>query len=123
MKRLFLIGGFLAACVCLPFGVVAMLPRSGITKASFDGIQEGMTLGEVEEIFGRQLTQPSVEDEIVFQPLWYIGRQRKRISHACWHADDGSVVWITFGNDCIIAKQWHQSTKTFLDKIRRWLRL
>jgi hypothetical protein len=34
--------------------VLAMIPpRPGVTKANFDRIQEGMTLAEVQELFGR----------------------------------------------------------------------
>jgi hypothetical protein len=57
-KRLLLFGGFLADCVCLPLGMVAMMPPShGVTKANFDRIEVGMTAEEVVGILGPHATE------------------------------------------------------------------
>ena len=51
--RLLLIAGFLAACVCLPLGVAAMMQRSpGVTKANFDRLEIGMTSANAEKLLG-----------------------------------------------------------------------
>ena len=102
-KRLLLIA-FLPLTIAVTLGVLAMLPPSpGVTKANFDRIQEGMTLGEVEAIFGRegQMTE------------W--GRY--------WKADDGSGAFFQFRDHCVVYREWYESTETILDKLRRWLHL
>jgi hypothetical protein len=106
-KRLLLIAS-LPLVIVVVLGVLAMLPpRPGVTKANFDRIQEGMTMMEVEEIFGRE------------------GNQASRGRTVFWGADDGSGAAIGFGmsHDCVVGKHWHDSNETFLDKIRRWLHL
>jgi hypothetical protein len=45
----------LTLTIAVILGVLAMLPpRPGVTKANFDRIEKGMTLAEVEEIFGEK---------------------------------------------------------------------
>ena len=119
-KRLLLIGGFLAACVCLPLGIAALLPPTpGVTKANFDRVQEGMTMPEVRAILG--------EDSI---PRLSIGDDARTFNDR-WIADDGSEARILF--DCVVGQEeegyvvssmvWHESSETPFQKICRWLRL
>jgi hypothetical protein len=112
-KRLLLIAS-LPLFIIVTLGVLAMLPpddRPGVTKANFDRIEKGMTLDEVEGIFGR------VEDMDVM-PDWH-GPGRLAI----WCADDGVEARITFENDCVTEKSWFPSDETIPHKIRRWLHL
>jgi hypothetical protein len=117
-KRLLLFGGFLAACVCLPLGVVAMMPSSpGVTKANFDRIQEGMTKAQVQEIFG--------EEGRVSNLVFEIDRKKSRY-WMDFRANDWSLAWIAVHPDddeIVIEKKWQDSGETFSDKIRRWLHL
>jgi hypothetical protein len=100
--RLFLIAS-LPLVIAMTLGVLAMLPPSpGVTKAHFDRIEKGMTLGQVEQILGG--TQVPYKG-------WL------------WTADDGSWAVIAFENDCVAGKEWHDSAETIPDKIRRWLHL
>ena len=103
-KHLFLVGGFLAACICLPLGVVAIIPPGpGVTKANFDRIEIGMTKAQVEKIFG--------------------GEGELGADGCTWHADDGSFAFVWFIDDRVLRVQWLSSHDTFFDKIRRWLHL
>ena len=118
-KRLILIGGLLATCICVPLGVVAMMPpRPGVTKAKFDLIQDGMTKAEVTQIFGREPIDVSQLAE---------GRQTWHI----WLGDDGShtlvgsYALLRFRDDKVMIPWaiWRESNETHLQKLRRWLRL
>jgi hypothetical protein len=88
-----------------------MLPpddRPGVTKANFDRIEKGMTLAEVQQIFGQDGEGPWFPTESKNRTYWY------------W---DWPKVGIQFLDNCVIEKEWHNSEETILDKIRRWLRL
>jgi hypothetical protein len=104
-KRLLLIAT-LPLIIAVTLGVFAMVPSGpGVSKANFDRIQEGMTMAEVEEIFGgKGATAGMHEHTFVF-----------------WIANDGSSATVDFVNDCVGAKRWHDSDETILNKIRRWL--
>ena len=103
-KRLLLIGGFLAACVCLPLGVVAIMPPS------YDRIEKGMTRMEVEQILGAPRDPHTTWDRWLY-----------------WDAEDGSVAALRLGfglfNNSVIDGHWVDSNETILNKIRRWLHL
>ena len=111
-KRRYLISaGLLAACVGLALGVLAMLPpRPGVTKANFDRIKNGMTLTELEAIFGGEPNQ------FVFSSKGTcIGRG--------WIGPDEAYVYLTVSNESVTEKQWFVSTETFAERLRRWLHL
>ena len=112
MKRRYLIVAVsFAAIACLAVGVLAVLPpRPGVTKANFDRIEIGMTLEEVERIFGRpsdMLAGASKDDPTVFRN-WLVS------------LDSGAAV--DFRAERVYAKQW-QDRSTIFEKIRRWLHL
>ncbi len=111
-KRLLLIVGSLAACVCLLLGVLTMLPpRPGVTKANFGRIQEGMPLADVEGIFGRRGELWGFAGGDRFNWVWR------------WRAKDKSVVEVMVKSDCVTGKVWQDSDETFFDKIGHWLHL
>jgi hypothetical protein len=106
-KRLLLIAS-LPLTIAVTVGVLAMLPpRTGVTAANHDRIENGMTMAEVEEIFGREgfISNYSGTD------------------HRIWVADDRSQAVIFFSDDGVTDKDWEDSNETFLDKIRRVLHL
>ena len=107
--RLLLIGLFPLAVV-VALGVIAILPSGpGVTKSNFDRIENGMTTGEVEAIFGREGSIP-----VMHEHMW-----------VRWSANDGSgsVAWIGFVDNCVERKEWLDSDATILDRIRRVLHL
>ena len=110
-KRRLLLIAFLPLTVAVTVSVLAMLPPSaGVTKATFDRLQNGMPRAEVEQILGGR-GRPFLGDD----EAWML-----------WEADDGSWVTIVFKDDCIADKhwqRWYDSDKTLLDKLRRWLHL
>ena len=113
-KRLLLLAS-LPLTIVVILGVLAMLPPSpGVTKANFDCLQEGMTLAEVQKIFGEE---GEWFGEIT---LWEI---KAPWTGFVWLADDGSIAGIRFVDDCVTDKRWTISNETILDKIRRWLHL
>ena len=108
-KRLLLIA-FLPLIAVVVLGVLSILPpRPGVTKANFDRIEKGMTLGEVELIIGQRGLLAYRWDGIV--------------SGGHWEAEDGSSTAIMFVDGCVDDKRWLDSDETILDKIRRWLHL
>ena len=122
-KRLLLIGGFLAACVCLLLGVGAVMPTGpGVTKANFDRIQVGMTKPEVRAIFGRS--------EAFIAPA---SGEVPVANNENWGAADGSYASIWFSGGIpddleeedyrVVSMTWHESSETPFQKIRRWLHL
>jgi hypothetical protein len=110
-KRLALIA-VLPLAIAVTFGVLAMLPpRPRVTKANFDRVEKGMTVAEVEGIFGQSGELLIIEGD---------PREEGKI----WWADDGS--WARVGIDegrVTEKKHWNDSGEKFLDKIRRWLLL
>jgi hypothetical protein len=112
-KRCYLISAaVLVACVCVALGVLAMLPaQSGVTKANFDRIELGMTLAEVEGIFGHDGDKFDV-----------LGDEHRE--NIFWGASpyNGDMAVITFSNDLVCERHWGNEL-TFSDKLRRWLHL
>jgi hypothetical protein len=103
----------LAACVGIALGVLAMLlPSRGITKARLDRIQNGMTLAEVEQVFGRP-----ADDE------WVSPVSDKQV-WKYWERDENSigVAGVCFFEKRVVDTTW-TGEETFLDKFRSWLRL
>ena len=97
-KRLLLIGGFLAACVCLPLGVSLMMTDNGpgVTKANFDRIEEGMTEDDVTRILGR----PAYLSTPVSSPL------PQTIRRAYWQGDGEKKVSVTFYDEGAMGRSW-----------------
>ena len=112
-KRRYLISvAVLAACVCVVWIVIAMLPpRPGVTKANFDRIEMGMALTEVERIFGH------VGHEVTVR-----GNEHRKTIFWTETPYNGDVAIITFSNDLACDKQWGGGS-TFLGRLRRWLHL
>ena len=112
MKKRYLIATALfALCVCLALGVLALLPpRPGVTKANFDRIEIGMTVAEVDQIFG--------------PPSGYFDRTelipKRIITWEGWQ-DDG-MSEITFDtNGCVKEMAWQYHETSFLKRIFRHL--
>ena len=111
-KRLILIAAMLLAVFAVTLSILVLLPPSpGVTKANFDRIEKGMTVAEVEEIFGRGaniVTRDVVEKNDRFR---------------AWSEADGSRADIYFMDSFVTDKHWWESNETLFDKIRRWTHL
>ena len=104
-KRLLLVAGFLAACICLPLGAVAMIPSGrGVTTAKLEQIKYGMAKEEVEDIFGEQGTEE------------WMG-----VNSFIWQRDNGGSVAINFDSDNTVRHVFRHDPETTFQKIRRWL--
>jgi hypothetical protein len=97
----------LVACVCVAVGVLAALPRSGVTKANFDRIEYEMTREEVEAILGEPEQGMHGGGVVVFQ----------------WRRVDGAIIHVVMELGAVADKQFHSSTETIADKFRRWLHI
>ena len=108
-KRLILIAT-LPLAIIVTVGVLAMLPSSsGVTKATFDRIKDGMTRAEVQEILRDN------PEEV---------RTGGAYRSCGWRGDDGSVVLVVlFLDDTVVDMRWRGPSETILDKIRRCLGL
>lgn len=110
-KRHLICAGLLAACFALVLAVLASLPiRAGVTKAHYDGIEEGMTLAEVEEVFGKE--------GVVFH-----GYPNITALAYCWENEDRSFAILFFDDNRKVVEKakWGDSTENIGDKIRRWI--
>jgi|GEM_PF-2001684 len=108
-KRRFIYAGIFAACVALGLAVLTALPsRAGVTKANYDRIEEGMTLAEVQEVFGKE--------GIVFH-----GYPNKTAQAYCWQNTDCSLAILFFDDNRKVVEKakWAGSTESIGDKIRR----
>jgi hypothetical protein len=110
-KRLVRFALAAALCIGVVLVVLALMPRSQVTRANYDRITVGMTLAEVEELFGQKGG--------VFH-----GFANKRATTYYWQADDGALALIDFDDNERVAElaQWSDSTETIGDKLRRWTR-
>ena len=91
-KRTFIVAALFASLASVGFvAALLMLNGPGVTKANFDRIEEGMTLQEVEQIFGT--------------PGKYTWG-----GHT-WQADDGASVFVefAFSGESAGHKTWEDS--------------
>jgi hypothetical protein len=115
-RRLFLIASLpLAVCVVtLMLGVLAMLPaRKGVTRANFDRIEIGMTLAEVEVVFGKK-NDPHKGN-----------LQGDNPENRRWDCDEGHVI-ILFSQERVAGKGWWKRIpvrEDVLEIMDRWIHL
>jgi hypothetical protein len=108
-RRILLSAAVLIASACLALGVLAMLPpRPSVMKANFDRIEVGMTGAEVHAVLG--------DPHQLFGP-------EGPATWGHWRHSDGSSITINFSGTKVVRKQFHSSTETIPDKLRRWLHL
>jgi hypothetical protein len=112
-KRWIVLAGMLAACVCLTLAVLALLPpRPGVTSANFERIEDGMTQEEVEKILGG----PAAD--------WFSPKRGVSVTYFVWdHPYDRTQVFVGFRDNHVIQKEWGGPPDTFMQKLKRLLRL
>ena len=114
-KRWIVLAGMLAACVCLTLAVLALLPpRPGVTPADIARIENGMTRTEVERILGGSGT-------VYFDAVDSPGGQLTEIRWGQPHDETCVDVW--FDRDNRVISKISHPPDTFMQKLRRWLRL
>ena len=136
-KRYPAVAGLLTILVCAGFGVGMMMsPTPGVTKAKFDRIKKGMTIEEVERIFGNKYDEEGWKSSFDSDsPEVY---QRTKPDEDAWTyfwkpAEIGSTwVSVSVDNEGIVCEKiWHDElwdipdlfAETYLQKLRRCLRL
>jgi hypothetical protein len=109
-KRLLLCAACVAACIALVLVLLATLDaRTGITKANYDRIQPGMTLTEVQDVFGKVGICETGTTQGAPQVCVY-----------SWENQDRSGAFLLFDNNRLLMKgQWTDSTESMWDKILR----
>jgi hypothetical protein len=109
-KRHIVCAGIFVACVALLLAVlVTMRSRNGVTKANYDRIKKGMTLAEVQEVFGGQ-------------GAVFYGFVNRRAYY--WENEDRSNAIVLFHDDKNVVEtaQWGDSTEGIGDRILRLIR-
>jgi len=111
-KRYVICACIVVICIYAAAHVGALLPLPGVTKANFDRIKVGMTVAEIEMVFGESATFDGDETG----------------SHlADWHqmpgVAGGAVARVVLVNGVATQTIWFESTETFAEKARRWLHL
>jgi len=114
MKK-YLVIGLLGISLGLTPLLLAIRPwqdRPGITKANFDRVEDGMTVANVEAIFG--------ESASAFGWVCHSGSRISKFAE--WQGRDGAIAGVVFVKDVVTMKAWTASTESFAGKIRRWLK-
>lgn len=111
-KQRFLLGAaLLAACIVVAGFAVSTWPeQSAVTEANLNCVQPGMSMEEVEAVFG----EPGIE---------FHGYAMHRNTVRIWANEDGSFADIVFTDGVVAERRWHASNETMLQKLGRWLRL
>jgi hypothetical protein len=101
MTRVRFIVAVVITLAAIGFAVVAMLPPApGVRQANYDRLEMGMTLAEVEGIYGRHA-------DVTMQ-----GDQR-------WRCSSRDLAFVAIRRGCLAAKSWPEADETILRKIRR----
>ncbi len=87
-------------------------PQPGVMKANFDRIENGMTVDEVEGLFGGPTWSCRIRGNLDMAPVTSV-----------WTGHDGATADISFFKGVVSEKRWTKSTETISDKLRRWLSL
>jgi hypothetical protein len=107
--RYILVAAFALAVIV--YAVVALWPPApGVTQANFDRIKDGMTLAEVEAIYGK----PSSNSFLVpfGEPF--------SVVHS-WVSPSGNTAFVHISENVVVYKSWPEADETTLRKVRRWL--
>jgi hypothetical protein len=116
-KRLFLIAGTLAGCVCLTLGVLALLPpRTRVTNENYDCIEQGMSNTDVQTIFG----EPAELDR---WPASRPGQDEGVKTCRCWDGGEIVVLVAFDDDDRVVDTIKGERQPGFFGMIRRWLHL
>jgi hypothetical protein len=117
-------------CLCGPLAIVLLAgflsvwrpaaKGSGINKANFDLIEEGMTQKEVEHIFGCPPGDYTNGEALCFRPLFSSDAIREEI----WTGYDGDIdVEFSMKDGKVINKHYGETSiyrSTWLDRIKRF---
>jgi len=111
-KRTRYILAAIIASILIAWIVVENLPPTpGVTQANFDRLEKGMTLAEVEAIFGK----PSSDS---FESGFISGNHV--IVHR-WVCPSGEFTFVHFSQHGVSYKSWPEADETIVRKIRKWL--
>jgi hypothetical protein len=115
--------GTMIVLVPLALVIVALAPaQTGVTEANFGRIEDGMTIREVERIFGREPERDELFHVEMHGPDAMEGMGRR----AFWTSDNGDEVAIVFFNDQVCRKGFLRSPNrrsSFVEYLRQWVGL
>lgn len=111
------------ACFAIALSVlVIVMPHFGVTKLNFDRIENGMTMYEVEAIFGRSPDDIFRRPPDDFRPLELDRDEKTRKMMWTWRNDDGSRAYVYFDHDHKVCDHsWQESKIGLCERIDRWI--
>jgi hypothetical protein len=82
----------------------------GVTKVNFNRITPGMTMDEVNTIFGRP------GETLVFWTADNVRYENQR-----WEGRFGGWATVSFADGCVIETQWFEPTRSLSEEFGSWL--
>jgi hypothetical protein len=112
MKRNMVAACIVAAGIIAMLAVLTTLPESPVSKATYERIEKGMTMDEVQAIVGMPPT-----DDLDARS------SHRTTTFAWWTNPDGSGFHVIIDErDGVCDKTWIDSTETIGEKLKRWVR-
>jgi hypothetical protein len=120
-KRLLRSAAAFAGLVFVALLAMVMLRHSGVTRASFERLEEGMTKTEVLALMGRP-------PDAVEQSKWLADGFGNPIDakpqvYLEWSRPDGAGGFVVFEDEKVSSWGWRGSDETSWETLKRWLRL
>src|SRR6516162_6398504 len=109
------LGGAAAAAVCACLVLAVVLPGPGVTKASFDQIEDGMSFEQVNAVLGRPPDGIQVKGKAPPRNGLNEAPLRKDPKEVCyyWKGDQG-IAYVAFSSDIRVKyKDWKEQPTTF----------
>jgi hypothetical protein len=96
------------------------IERAGVTRANFERVKQEMSRADVEVLFGGTAQEVSPGGR-----NWSIlGNGPPTVHPRTIYGGDGGAAVITFDRQGrVVSKEWYDSPESFLNRVRRWLRL
>jgi len=128
-KRWLLASLFSLLSVVTTFALICWLPRTAINQETYDRIEIGMTLAEVEAILGgparNEATGPIEVDDDVDMPTFLPALIITRMRHACW-SSNRIQTYVAFDHEHRVMNKaclrMHRVPESPVDMFRRWFR-
>ena len=119
-KQRLIVGTSIIAVAGLALSVLVLASDRGVAKVSFDQVENGMTIAEVEKIFG----MPSERHHAIFVRADGPGTADGTELRHFWTGTDNAEIVVLFFNDKVSNKGWAtRPREPVLGKIRRLLHL
>ncbi len=128
-KRLLLLLGGGACLLAAGYFVHAWLTKSPINRDTFERIEEGMTVKEVEELiglppgsYGTAWQRVNVLGDEADHKFWHLSHEKKYVH---WSSNDGEITVSVSPDGKVTGKMFYYLEGTIsegpLDTLRRWI--